>query len=157
MHEKVFEFACEFCPFKTATEQGMIDHVEAVHKTDGKFVAAAEKGEPPKMWWSAHNNSAFVAKNAANEAANAVKYDSNDSNTTPQKRTAERLPPLLPLKRPPPGDSKIDEEETQNHITSAPEEAAESEMYPVPLAFKREYDAEELMEYPGILFNGNEN
>ena len=51
MHDKIFEFSCEFCPFKTATEQGIIDHVEAVHKTDGKFVAGEENG-PPKGWHS---------------------------------------------------------------------------------------------------------
>ena len=51
VHDKIFEFSCEFCPFKTATEQGIIDHVEAVHKTDGKFVAGEENG-PPKGGYS---------------------------------------------------------------------------------------------------------
>ena len=152
MHEKVFDFVCEFCPYKTATEQGIIDHVEAVHKTDGKFVASQDDGNKsgvPRMWWP--GNPDAVPKNVAANVANAAKEFS--SNNSPEKKTVEQLPPLLALKRNP-GDRGKDEEETQNHIKSAPEEPSEQDMYPVPLDFKREYDAEELMEYPGTQFNG---
>ena len=74
------------------------------------------------------------------------KKDDPQKKSTPQKKQAAEQ--VFPMVKEPPGLPKFDERESQNHI-SAPEEPME-----VPLSFKREYDAEELMEYPGTLFNG---
>ena len=115
------------------------------------------------MWWAGSESA--VAKHVANEAANGnvglvanntakefagtktpQKKDTPKKRDTPQKKKAAE--PMFPMVSEPPGLPKFDERETQNHI-SAPEESME-----VPLSFKREYEAEEFMEYPGTLFNG---
>ena len=115
------------------------------------------------MWWPGSESA--VVKHVANEAANGnVGLVANNtakefSNTkTPQKKSTplkksspqkkQAAEQVFPMVNEPPGLPKFDERESQNHI-SAPEESME-----VPLSFKREYDAEELMEYPGTLFNG---
>ena len=110
------------------------------------------------MWWPGSESA--VVKHVANEAANgnvglvanntakeftSTKTPQKKKDTPQKKKAAEQVFPMI---KEPPGLPKFDERESQNHI-SAPEEPME-----VPLSFKREYDAEELMEYPGTLFNG---
>ena len=154
VHKNEFDFVCEFCPYKTATEQGMVDHVEAVHKTDSKFVASSsqdnddDKTTTPRMLWNTNavRRLDTAMKSLTNVANSAEEFTSSSNNSTPQKSTSakpvQQLPPLLALPKLPKKD-----EGTQNHI--GPDEPEDREIYdPVPMAFKREYDAEELMDYP---------
>ena len=116
------------------------------------------------MWWpgsesavvkhvaneAANGNVGLVANNTAKEFSNTKtpqkKKDTPQKKSTPQKKKVAE--PVFPMVNEPPGLPKFDERESQNHI-SAPEEPME-----VPLSFKREFEAEELMEYPGTEFNG---